>query len=127
MTYYAIVTNNTLEHHGVIGMKWGIRRYQNYDGTYTQKGVKNFRKSEAAYDEANQKYKSTKKAYKQGEASKLEVRQARSERKDAKRQMSKDYDQVKRDKAGDIGKKLYQSSDCLNNCWWSWFGCQTSS
>lgn len=25
-------------HHGVKGMKWGIRRYRNYDGTLTNKG-----------------------------------------------------------------------------------------
>ena len=27
-----------LQHWGILGMKWGIRRYQNYDGTYTKAG-----------------------------------------------------------------------------------------
>lgn len=27
-----------ISHHGIIGMKWGVRRYQNKDGTYTAAG-----------------------------------------------------------------------------------------
>lgn len=29
-----------LEHYGVLGMKWGVRRYQNVDGTLTEAGKK---------------------------------------------------------------------------------------
>ena len=32
---------DTLTHHGVKGQKWGVRRYQNYDGTLTAKGKEN--------------------------------------------------------------------------------------
>lgn len=29
---------NSLEHHGIQGQKWGVRRFQNPDGTYTSAG-----------------------------------------------------------------------------------------
>ena len=37
--------NQELYHYGVKGMKWGIRRYQNKDGTLTSKGKKRYEKS----------------------------------------------------------------------------------
>ena len=33
---------NELYHHGVKGMKWGVRRYQNKDGSLTDKGIKKY-------------------------------------------------------------------------------------
>lgn len=37
--------NNELKHYGVKGMKWGVRRYQNKDGSLTPEGQKKYVKA----------------------------------------------------------------------------------
>ena len=39
--YYAIdYTSQEMYHHGILGQKWGVRRYQNEDGSWTDAGLK---------------------------------------------------------------------------------------
>ena len=36
--FYAVDNTEELEHHGIKGQKWGVRRFQNVDGSLTSKG-----------------------------------------------------------------------------------------
>lgn len=40
------IKNNELYHHGILGQKWGIRRYQNADGSLTAAGRKRIQKEQ---------------------------------------------------------------------------------
>ena len=51
--------NQTLSHHGVIGMKWGRRRYQNKDGSLTAAGKKRYGDGDS---------EETKESYEEGKA-----------------------------------------------------------
>ena len=55
----AFDVNDFLAHHGILGMKWGIRRYQNKDGTLTESGKRHYGTATEAY-----KVKTPKEAYK---------------------------------------------------------------
>ena len=46
-------SSDKLEHAGIKGMKWGVRRFQNPDGTLTELGRKRYAKMEQAKLESN--------------------------------------------------------------------------
>ena len=44
---YTIIRSDELTHHGILGQKWGVRRFQNPDGTLTTKGKQRLNASKA--------------------------------------------------------------------------------
>lgn len=97
MIYYVGVVpynSNYLEHHGILGMKWGIRRYQNKDGTLTEAGKQRYQKLRDNV-EAEKKYRDS-----AGKTTSANARVARAERKLLK------YDQaLKRDRDTQAAKR----------------------
>lgn len=99
-----------LYHHGVKGMKWGVRRYQNKDGSITEAGKKRYardarEKDFNKYDESSGKY------YKQSK------KNGRSDLEfDAARYAKEDTERSKRlvDSSRNLSNELKRTVDTSN-------------
>jgi len=53
--YEALIEQDTLCHHGILGQKWGVRRYQNKDGSLTEAGKKRYLNSDGTLNKSGAK------------------------------------------------------------------------
>lgn len=53
--YYGALTDGFIAHHGIKGQKWGVRRFQNYDGTRIKKSDMVLKKGSSVYRYSNKK------------------------------------------------------------------------
>lgn len=103
MEYTAVdvdVGENFIEHHGILNMKWGRRRFQNPDGTLTPEG-----KIRYSREKRRQAAKNLKKARKVREANKK--KEMKLEKKKAKI-VAKGLDEVKKN------SKLFSNEEIAN-------------
>lgn len=101
--------NNELKHYGILGMKWGIRRYQNYDGSYTKKGLERLGRSKSAYEKADKNLKDKK----ANGDTRENIRKARRVRRGALYNYKQDYKDLEYHYRADKGKELYRSGKTI--------------
>jgi len=94
---------NELYHHGILGQKWGVRRYQNPDGTLTEAGKKRYYNPDGSYTEAGKKKLA--KEY-QNKLNQIESGRAVTIARAASIQKNDEYYKRKIEKAELAGKKL---------------------
>ena len=94
------MVSNDLQHHGIKGMKWGVRRYQNNDGSLTPAGKKRYLSVD---------YESALKRVKKADDTLNDIRKTRQEPKKAA------YEAEVRRKASSMSdKELQQAVNRLN-------------
>ena len=83
---YGVSQDESLEHHGILGQKWGIRRYQNYDGTLKAAGKNRVRTDKDSKKQTKEERKAAKAA-------------AKEEKKEAKAQKAYEKERAEIDDA----------------------------
>lgn len=73
-----------LEHHGIKGQRWGLRRYQNEDGSLTEAGIKRYGKGAKSIQDSHDKMQDKIARNAQKKAAKVAAQKAKAKMKTAK-------------------------------------------
>jgi hypothetical protein len=112
---YRLISEEELRHHGIKGQKWGVRRYQNKDGSLTCAGKKRYNDDE--YDEERERLEQEVAArrgvkYVRKTKKEREAEDAENERQEKERRSKEDaaYKRTE-DKMKEVDKKLQAKYD----------------
>ena len=103
--------NNELVHHGILGMKWGVRRYQNKDGSLTPAGKRRVQTGEIGKtsDESTKSH-TVKKSVKEMSDSELKERISRLELEKRYKDLSKSEERAKTNRGKSFVMEVLEKS-----------------
>ena len=103
-----------LQHHGILGMKWGIRRYQNKDGSLTNEGRQRYRMTDSQYKELKDASDRSHKAHKEEIEKRFEGSNlSRKIRSDRAQYEGKAFYELGKDLADNMAKNDQEYADAL--------------